>query len=287
MSLPQLPRRKIALAAAMLLALSCSGDDILGSPDGKSCTVGSLKAGDLKDGAVDVDDCLLFDDQQDVPNLAESWSLSAKASTAYIVRLVPTGVGAANTWDGGLYLYARNDAGDAYFASGDNGDYGTTNVNGGRSKEMVFTVTQDRTVSIRVQSYSEIEVGTYTIELLTCPVVSVATGTTSAPVVFDGECTMMTGGALIETPVAFFNFEAPEGTSAILTATRTAGTSEMRIRAGGPDLDFNCWGGDCSYAASTQGAGPLTLTPTIYTSGIFTAILFQQTAGTLTATLGR
>ena len=60
----------------------------------------------------------------------------------------------------------------------------------------------------------------------------------------------------------------------------------MLTRVGGPDLDYGCYTGDCTFTQSATNAGPHVLTGTIEVTGWFTVVVYQQTAGTLTATVG-
>ena len=63
--------------------------------------------------------------------VAESWTLNAKAHTAYVVRVYhqadTTGF---NNWNGDVWLYGRNAGGDAIWAGGYWGSFGPTNTNG-------------------------------------------------------------------------------------------------------------------------------------------------------------
>ncbi len=277
----------LALLAFALLLASCNSDGILGPPDGAACTRGTLTLGELHNGEVTVDDCVLWNEYQDFEAPAESWTLHAKANTAYIVRLRPVpNRNAVNSLNAELVLYGRNSAGDAIYGTGYWGNFGNSNVNGGVSKELVFTTATDQTVSLRVQSYSESNVGAYTIEALSCPVVTLLPGATSAPVTLGPACTVLGGSPLPETRVAFFNLAASAFEDIILTATRTAGTAEMMFHIGGPDLDASCDTGDCVGGFSSQGTGPIVLSGVMPFTGYYTVTLLQQTAGTLTATMG-
>lgn len=274
-----------ALASAVLLA-GCGGDNVLGSPDVGACTAGSLSAGATKSGAITAESCLLWHDYEYEFYLSESWTVRTKANTVYIVRLVPVAAdGGANTFDGEVAVFARNEAGDHSYGTGYWDEYGTPNVNGGASQELIFSSPKAMTVSLRVFSYSETEVGNYEIELIACPAERIEVGAAAVEQVFDAEgCALLSDGSQspAPTPVRFWLFPADSGVSYTTTFTRVSGTSTMRGRLRGPDLDFGCYTGNCIGSSTITGTGPFDLVRTPEADGLYTLMMYQQTAGTLT-----
>ncbi|HKS07671.1 MAG TPA: hypothetical protein VJR92_15320 [Gemmatimonadaceae bacterium] len=275
-----------ALALAVFSA-SCGDDESLGAPDAKSCTRGSLSVDRTVEGKVDAESCVLWDDYNYDLYPAESWTFQTSANKAYIVRLVPIEDDeAVNNFNGEMEVYARNDEGDAYYATGYWDTYGVANGNGGVSQELVFTSRKSERVSIRVNAYSAADTGAYELTVISCPMPHIAAGATSAAVEFNADCALESEGVTPPTPVAFFNFDANIDDDIDVTATRTAGTSTMRFRVRGPDLDFGCYTASCTSISSATGVGPLTLSPNFDRSGNFTVAVYQATVGTLTATVG-
>lgn len=275
-----------ALALAIVSA-SCGDDESLGAPDAKSCTRGSISTGRTVEGKIDEESCMLWNDYDYELLPAESWTFQTSANRAYIVRLTPIEDDeAVNNFNGELQVYGRNEAGDAYYATGYWDTFGTPNGNGGSAQELIFTSRESERVSIRVHSYSLADSGAYELEIISCPMPRIAAGTTSSEVEFTADCALESEGVAPPTAVAFFNFTANVDDDIDVTATRTAGTSTMRMRVRGPDLDFGCYTGNCVSSSSATGVGPLTLSPTFDRGGNFTVAVYQATVGTLTATVG-
>src|SRR5689334_20941720 len=91
-----------ALVPTLLLALACSSD-LLAAPDGVECTRGSIGTGAPKYGEITDQSCLIWSDWNYTDNRSESWTLDAKANSAYVVRLVAIDEGGdSTTFDGDL-----------------------------------------------------------------------------------------------------------------------------------------------------------------------------------------
>jgi hypothetical protein len=280
------PRATFAALASAVVLAGCGGDTVLGSPDVAACTAGSLSTGSTKSGAVSAESCLLWHDYNYEFYLSESWTIRTKANTVYIVRMVPVAAdGGANTFDGEIAVYARNEAGDQSYATGYWGDYGTPNVNGGESQELIFSSPKATTVSLRVFAYSEAEVGSYELELIACSAERVEVGEAAVEQEFDDEgCALLTDGGQLPapTPVRFWMFAGDADVSYTATFTRVSGTSNIRGRMRGPDLDFGCYTGSCIGSSTGTGAGPFNIIRTPSVDGVYTLAMYQQTAGTLT-----
>lgn len=281
-----LPRGATTVALALLLAAACGGDDVLGPPDALRCVDGTLAAGRVDTARVGAASCTLWSDYLGEFTPAASWTLRTRPNTAYIVRMTPiAGANGLNTLAADLDLYGRNAQGDATFATGNYASFGPTNGNGGRGEQLVIASRRAAVVSVRVQSHSAADSGSYSLEVIACPLVAVAQGATSPEVTLDDDCTLRTGLATDSVRVAFFSYPAGTDEDVDVIATRTAGDATMRLRVRGPDLDVACYGSECTSSLSVVGAGPFTLQPAYHLDGHFTAILTQESAGTLTATL--
>jgi hypothetical protein len=285
MSVVKSRRAAVAALALALATASCGGDEVLGTPDIAACTAGTLTPGAPKAGAISEESCSLWFDYYYDFYQSESWTVNTRANTTYIVRVVPTGEGAANTWVGDVALFRRNAAGDPVFAGGNWGSYGPVNVNGGRPLELIFGSPRAMTVSVRVLGYTP---GPYEIELLACPTVRLAVGGDAVTQEFTADgCALLSEGGQspAPTPVRFWSFEGDSAVSYTTTVTRTAGTSNFRGRVRGPDLDFGCYLPLCTTVATTTGAGPYSVARTPSVDGTYTVAVYQQTAGTLTASV--
>lgn len=274
----------LAVLSLALLAVACDGDDVLGPPDAARCTVGTLAVGTVAGGRIGSDSCTLWGEDLYQATPAESWTFRTAANTVYMVRLTPVAdtVG-GNTLAANIDLYDRNVHGDSYYATGRLNSYGPVNASGGRAQQLVFASRAAETVSLRVQSWAAEDSGSYTLEVIACPLVQLTLGVTSAPVTLDDGCTLRTGTGTDSVRAAFFDFPADADADIDVTANRTAGTASMRLSVRGPDRDVGCYGGNCTASVSATGTGPITLQPTFRADGHFTAILTQETAGTLTA----
>lgn len=281
-----LSRSATVIALALLLAAACSGDEVLGPPDAATCTEGTLATGRVETARIGAASCALWSDYLEEVTPAASWTLRTKPNTAYLVRLTPVAdSNGLNTLAADLDLYARNAQGDAHFATGYFRSFGPLNGNGGRGLQLLVASRRAQTFSVRVQSYSVADSGHYTLEVIACPLVEVAQGATSAEVTLGDACALRTGPGTDSVRVAFFSYPAAPGADVDLVATRTAGDATMRLHVQGPDLDTSCYGSECTSASTAVGAGPFTLQPAYYLDGHFTAILTQESAGTLSATL--
>lgn len=283
-------RATLATVALAALAVGCGDDTVLGAPDVAACTAGTLSAGDTKSGAIDASSCRMWHDYYYGRYLSESWTIHAKANTAYIARLIPKAdAEGVNTFNGELAVFGRNGAGDAGFATGYWGSFGTPNTSGGYSVELIFTTTEATTVSLRAFAWADVYTGSYDIELIACPVQKIAVGAPATAQEFDAEgCGLLSDGlqSPAATPVRFWSFDGNAGTSYTTTFTRVAGTSVFRGRQRGPNLDFGCYTGSCIANSTGTGIGPSTIVRTPLVTGSYTVAVLQQTAGTLTASVG-
>lgn len=280
--------RAILIALLFSVTAVACRDEVLGPPDAASCTVGTIRAGERVTGRVDGRSCDMWNDYHADVSPAESWQLQVEPGKAYIVRLEPRAIGAdsSNTFRGALYAWARNRDGDGGFAAGYQNSYGPVNGNNGQARQMVFVPGRAQRISLRVQTFEPTDTGAYALEVITCPVRHVEIGATSPAVTLADSCAYRAGAALDSIRVTFFSFDAAEDTELQVTATRTAGDANLRMRVGGPDLDFSCYTDDCTQIGTGSTAGPATLTPTFRETGRFAAMLSQETAGSLTVTVG-
>jgi hypothetical protein len=280
---------RTATAVAGFLAVAVIGacsDDILAPPDGTACTVGSIAPGDSVDGQLTASSCSVFSDYNEEWTRAASWTLNARAHTGYVVRVYHReDANAVDNWDGDVFLYARNAAGDAEWAGGWWDDFGAVNTNGGYNIEMIYATAKDQTVSIRVEAATEADTGAYTIVVESCAAPALADSVTSAAVAVDSACKMLStyGGA--GGHVAFWTFAGDSLNTHHLTFTRASGTGAFRPYISGPDNDVACWSDDCTWSNPGATVGPTTLTPTIYMTGVHHAFAMVGADSTATMTL--
>lgn len=273
-------------SAVLVLSLglaACGGDDVLGTPDVAACTAGTLTEGSIKSGAITAESCELWEDYEFEFLRAESWTVNTKANTAYIVRVVPTGAGAANTFAGFPSLYRRNAAGDLAYATGYWSSYGPVNANGGQSMEMIFSSPRATTVSVRV---SATQPGPYDIELVACPITPIDVGAPPSTQEFTADdCVSRSWGGLLPepTPLRFWSFRADSGVSHTVTVARTAGAASFYGLWTGPDMDFGCYTGSCISTGSGIGGSSYNLVRTPLVDATYTIAIAKWDAGALTA----
>lgn len=265
---------------------ACSGDDVLAPPDGTACTVGTVAPGDSLDGGLGATSCSVWSDQNSVQTTAASWTLHAKAHTAYVVRVYHRADTAAfDNWLGDVYVYDRNAAGDAEWAGAEIGSFGSSNGNGGYSRELAFASAKAQTVSIRIEASSPADTGLYTIVVESCAAPALANAVTSAPVAVESSCTMLNDN--FPGHIAFWTFTGDTLNGNSVTFTRTSGSGLFFSAVTGEGLDFNCSSSQCTYDAVADSIGPVTIYPTFYLPGTFTAwaLVTAGDSATMTAAL--
>lgn len=276
-----------ALLATAVLA-ACSGNDVLAPPDGTACTVGSVAPGDSVSGQIDAKSCSVWSDYNYDRTIAESWTLNAKAHTGYVVRVYHRADTAAfDNWKGDVWLYARNAQGDAQFSTGWWNSFGTNNGNGGENEELLFTSVTDQTVSIRVEASTPADSGAYTIVVESCAAPAITNQAVSAPVAVDSACEMLSANGGSGGHVAFWTFPNDTLFGTQVTFTRTAGSGGFIPNVNGEGLDFGCYGDYCTGTNSADTAGPITISPTLYLQGTYTAwaTVKADSSATLTVAL--
>jgi len=276
-----------ALLSTAVLA-ACGGSDVLAPPDGTACTVGTVAPGDSVNGQIKASSCSVWSDLNDERTIAESWTLHAKAHTGYVVRVYHRQDDSAfDNWQGDVWLYARNTAGDAEFATGWWDSFGSTNGNGGQNEELLFASDKDRTVSIRVEANTPADSGAYTIVVESCAAPAVTTAAASAPVDIANSCEMLSANAGTGGHVAFWTFPNDTLYGAQMTFTRTAGTAGFIPGVNGEGLDFGCKSDYCTSDSVVDTAGPATITSTLYLTGYYTAwaTVKADSSATLTVAL--
>jgi hypothetical protein len=285
------PFRAAWLSAALLTTAAltaCGGDDVLAPPDGTACTVGTVAPGDSLNGQIKASSCSVWSDYNNDQTLAESWTLHAKAHTGYVVRVYHREDDSTfDNWQGDVWLYARNAAGDAEFATGWWNGFGSTNGNGGENEELLFAADKDRTVSIRVEANSPSDTGAYTIVVESCAAPAVTIQAVSAAVQVENSCEMLSANSGTGGHVAFWTFPNDTLFGASVTFTRTAGTSGFIPYVTGEGLDFGCYSNFCTDVTVVDTAGPATLNPSLDLTGYYTAwaTVKSDSSATLTVAL--
>lgn len=277
--------RRAAFAVLLMgvVAAGCGGDEVLGTPDVAACTAGTLTEGSTKSGAITAESCELWHDYEYEELPSESWTVKTKANTTYIVRVTPTGAGAANTFRGEASVFRRNAAGDVVYATGYWSTFGPANASGGTATELVFASPRATTVSVRVHAY---DFGPYDIELVACPTIPLELGAPAVTQEFsEDDCVLKSWGGMLPTPapVRFWSFKADSGVSHTVTVTRTAGSATFYGIWTGPDMDFGCYTGSCISTGGGIGAGPYNIVRTPIVDATYTIAITQWSAGTLTA----
>ncbi len=252
-----------ALLTTAVLA-ACSGNDVLGPPDGTACTVGTIAPGDSVNGNVRGSSCQVFSEWTYAITSAQSWTLNAKKGTVYILRLRHQQDASANDhWKGDLTAYGRNPQGDATFVTGWWGSFGTNNGNGGKNEEMFIPADRDRTLSIRVVSTTLADTGAYSLVVSTCAMTPLADTTDHAGVDLSTGCPTF-GVDALPTKTSFFTIRADSAVRDTVNVTRTAGTGYIRADFYGTDMDVNCWNSDCTGTSSSwTTATTLTAVPSL------------------------
>lgn len=287
---PRLSRgTALAVLSLTQLIVACDKDEVLGPPDVTACTSGALSVGKSVSGALDESSCLMWNDARFTVTPAESWSFRTAANTAYIVRLRPiAGADGASELDADVQVFGRSENGDAHFATGSWSSFAFTDEKDVNllGRELIFSTLAPQSVSIRVQADGNESLGTYQLELLSCPMVPVAPGTASEPVALTDDCELVSEAEPnVPGRVAFFSFVAEQGEAPEVRVTRTAGDADMQVRINGPGLDGSCWTERCPLASTITGAGPFDLEPDITAPGYYTVMVLQRTAGALTASV--
>lgn len=277
---------RTACAVAGILAVAVIGacsDDILAPPDGTACTVGTIASGDSVEASLGSKNCTVWSDYNDVQTTATSWTLNAKAHTAYVVRVYHRADTAAfDNWNGDMFIYARNAAGDAAWAGRWYGEFGSDNGNGGENLELVFASEKAQTVSIRIEADTPADTGLYTIVVESCAAPALQAGVTSAPVAVDSSCTMLSNAA--GRHAAFWTFTGDTLNGNSVTFTRTAGTELIGTYVSGEGLEFYCESSQCTTESVQDSVGPVTIYPDLYLPGTFTAWVTAPIGGTATVT---
>jgi len=276
-----------ALATCVILLAAC-GDDLLAPPDGTACTAGTIAPGDSIESALTGASCAVWSDYNYEATVAESWTLNAKAHTAYVVRVYHRADTAGfDNWNGDVWIYARNDAGDATWMGGWWSNFGPSSPNNEYHQELIFTTPEARTLSIRVEADEPADTGAYIITVESCPAPALVPGTTSAGVNVTAGCltkTMLGGG--VDGRAAFWTFESDTLTAPRVGLTLTDGNGSFRGWSTGEGLDFACWSEYCSWDEFSNTNATDTLTPAIYLNGYFTATAVVHADSNATVTAG-
>lgn len=286
------PRSRAARLAPTLLAAAalagCGGNDLVGPPDGPTCTRGLVAPGDSVKGAITAASCVMFSDRNNGWVRAESWTLDAKRNTAYVVRLRHVENSAAvDNWNGDLFAYARNPEGDPVFGTGRWHTFGVANGNGGYDQELFLATDADRTISLRVQVSALADTGSYTLSVEGCPLHPISDGTGLTGIDVTTGCTSVSYAAA-PIRLSFFSFPADTFHAYHALGSRTAGNGTISGKVTGPDLDVGCWTGPCTWSADTAGgtAFDLDLTGVIYTPGRQTLLVGVSADSTATVSVG-
>jgi hypothetical protein len=284
--IPRTVRATAAALATCVILLAACGDDILAPPDGTACTVGTIAPGDSVESALTSESCAVWSDYNYVATVAESWTLNAKAHTAYVVRVYHLAdPDAFDNWNGDVWLYARNAAGDAEWAGGWWGDFGPTNGNSEYHKELIFTTPVDRTVSIRVEADEPADTGFYAITVESCPAPALTPGVVSAGVNVTAGClTKSMLGSGVDGRAAFWTFEGDTANTTAVNFNLTDGNGHYRGWVTGEGLDYACWSSWCTYADPGTSNATLNAAPTIDLNGDYsaTAVVNADSAATVT-----
>ena len=253
----------VVLSAA-LLAAACSGNDVLAPPDGTACTLGSIAPGDSVKGELKASSCQTFSDMGYENVWFQSWTLQAKAHTAYVVRLNHVvNADSIDNWAGDLYAYQRNDHGDAEWATGWYNQVGSTNGNGGYNEELYLATTAARTISLRVQVNDTANVGAYTLTVTSCPYVTIDPSVSDSIASLD-----MTKGCLVQgwstrpTRFSFIGFPADSLHDYLLHGSILTGGGTAFAHISGPDLDLGCYIDSCTWSHDVSGAPTFSLNTT-------------------------
>ena len=241
-----------ALLSTAVLA-ACSGNDVLGPPDGTACTVGSIAPGDSVKGEVTGSSCQMWSDMNYENVWAQSWTLQAKKNTAYVVRLRHVqNAAAADNWRGDLYSYARNAQGDAVWATGWWSNFGSSNGNGGQNEEMFLTTDADRAISLRVQVSALADTGAYTLSVESCALHPIPDGADLTGIDVTTGCHVLSYAAPA-LRMSFFSFFADTLHTYHAIATATAGTGTLYGKVAGTDLDVGCYTEGCTWSTAVTG----------------------------------
>jgi hypothetical protein len=274
-----------ALATCVIFLAAC-GDDILAPPDGTACTAGTISPGDSIESALTSKSCAVWSDYNYEATVAESWTLNAKAHTAYVVRVYHMADTAAfDNWNGDVWLYARNAAGDAQWAGAWWGNFGPTNGNSEYHKELIFTSTKDQVVSLRVEAEAPADTGLYAITVESCPAPALTPGVVSAGVNVTAGCLTKTMVAGVDGRAAFWTFNGDTLNTSQINFNLTDGNGSYRGWVTGEGLDFACWSEWCSYQSVGPSNGALNASPTLYFNGDYSATAWvnADSAATVTA----
>lgn len=286
-----LPLRAAWSSAALLslgLVAACSGNDVLGPPDGTACTVGTIAPGDSAKQEITGASCAGFSDYAYANIWFQSWTLHARKNTAYVVRLRHVeNAAAADNINADLYAYARNPAGDPVFATGWWNSFGASNANSGANEEMYLVGDKDRDYSIRVQIYDQADTGAYTLSVVSCPMQALTVGTPIAGIdLAASTCTSNAfyGGATVRK-LTFLGFQADSFHTYNAMDSVTAGAGTLYGVVTGPDMDVGCYTDNCTYATSTYGVPNFNFGVNIGYGGLhtFMAAVNADSAATVTA----
>lgn len=244
--------RTASLSAALCLTMALAGCDggAMAPADGPACTVGTIAPQDSASGVVNASSCEVFDPDSYQLTFAQSWTLQVQANTAYIVRLRQgAGFDPQGHFNGNLEAYGRNGQGDPSLLTGWWRAFGDPNPNGGRDMEMFLTPDQTRTLSIRVSSYSKADTGAYSLVVEPCRITTFDASAAPHDNIDLGrgcraESVDFANGAPMK--VSFFSFPTAGNVTDSVVIDRTQGAGSFFSYVGGPGLDLDCWGGDCS-----------------------------------------
>ena len=250
--------RAASFSAALVLAAALAGCDggALAPADGTICTVGTIVPLDSVSGVVNASSCEVFDPDSYNRTFAQSWTLQVQANTAYIVRLRQgAGLDPLGHFNGNVEAFGRNAQGDPSLLTGWWRTFGDPNANGGRDMEMFLTPDQVRTLSIRVSSYSKADSGAYSLVVEPCRIIAFDASAAAHDQIDLGRgCRAESVDYLTGRPmrVSFFSFPSDANVTDSVLVDRTAGTGSFFSYVGGPGIDLDCWGGDCSSAGGSS-----------------------------------
>lgn len=262
----------VTAATCITLLAACGGDDVLGPPDGAKCTAGSVSPGDSIKSEITASSCEFWNDYDYEVNWGESWTLNAKANTAYIVRVrhvendsAVDGIGAR------LRAYARNDQGDPIFATGTWYNFGPTNVNGFQHTEMFLATDVNRQFSIRIMVSDTAYAGAYTLSVESCPVRRMDGGESFTGVDVSAGChseSYLNNGR--DYRLAFFSYPGHPDSVFTTEGILTDGNGTLYPQASGPDLDIGCYTDDCLWFHPSNGVTSFSYAPTVNIEGRMT-----------------
>lgn len=240
-----LTRSRAAALLALLVAVGCSGDKLLGPPDSPACTRGGLIAGQSVAGTLSLSSCRVFSEWEYAPEFYESWTMPVQAGHAYLIHLVPDTTAAGDSTNALVLLYARNSVNDPVLSAASvQYDNTARNTVGMRPQDILFVAPENAAISLRIETSGvdslQDELGSYVLSATECASAPITANDSAAASVSFTAATCVLHETADSLKFVFYPFTGVAGHSYRATTIVDSGSAIVWPNIAGPAYDLQC-----------------------------------------------